>query len=55
MDRKNNDENFPNWEKGKKNTQVQEAKRVPIKMNPKRPTARHLIIKCQVLKTKREY
>ena len=26
-------------------TQVQEAQRVPIKMNPKRPTPRHIIIK----------
>ena len=25
--------------------QVQEAQRVPNKMNPKRPTARHIIIK----------
>ena len=26
-------------------TQMQEAKRVPSKRNPKRPTARHIIIK----------
>ena len=37
-------ENFPNLLK-EKLTQVQEAQRVPIKMKPKRPTARHIIIK----------
>ena len=26
--------------------QVQEVQRVPNKMNPKRPTPRHMIIKC---------
>ena len=36
----------------KKATQFQEAQRVPIKMNPKRPTTRHIIIKCQRLKIK---
>ena len=36
-------ENFPNLMK-EKVTQVQEAQRVPIKMNPKRPTPRHIII-----------
>ena len=29
----------------KKVTQIQEAQRVPSKRNPKRPTARHIIIK----------
>ena len=29
----------------KKVTQIQETQRVPIKRNPKRPTARHIIIK----------
>ena len=33
-------ENFPNLMR-EKVTQVQEAQRVPIKMNPKRPTPRH--------------
>ena len=46
-------ENFPNLERGKA-TQVQEAQRVPIKMNPKRSTTRHIIIKQPVLKIKRE-
>ena len=41
--------------------QVQEAQRVPNKMNPKRPTPRHIIIKMpkvkdkeRILKTTRE-
>ena len=44
-----------------KATQVQETQRVPIKRNPKRPTARHIIIKMakfqdkeRILKTARE-
>ena len=37
-------ENFPNLET-RKTTQVQGAQRVPIKMNPKRLTPRHIIIK----------
>ena len=37
-------ENFPNIMK-EKVTQIQETQRVPIKRNPKRPTARHIIIK----------
>ena len=32
--------------------QVQEAQRVSIKMNPKRPTPRHIIIKMPSLKDK---
>ena len=42
-------------------TQIQESQRVPIKRNPKRPTARHIIIKMakfqdkeRVLKAARE-
>ena len=35
-------ENFPNLER-EKTMQVQEAQRVPIKMNPKRTTPRHII------------
>ena len=35
-------------------TEVQEAQRVPIKRNPKRPTARHIIIKMANSKTKRD-
>ena len=34
--------------------QVQEAQKVPNKMNPKRPTPRHITIKRQNLKTKRK-
>ena len=37
-------ENFPNLTR-EKATQIQETQRVPIKRNPKRPTARHIIIK----------
>ena len=37
-------ENFPNLMR-QKVTQNQESQRVPIKRNPKRPTARHIIIK----------
>ena len=37
-------ENFPNLMR-EKVTEIQETQRVPIKRNPKRPTARHIIIK----------
>ena len=37
-------ENFPNLMR-EKVTQIQETQRVPRKRNPKRPTARHIIIK----------
>ena len=37
-------ENFPNLMR-EKVTQIQEKQRVPNKRNPKRPTARHIIIK----------
>ena len=37
-------ENFPNLVK-EIGTQVQEAQSLPNKMNPKRPTPRHIIIK----------
>ena len=43
-------ENFPNLVK-KLDIQVQEAQRVPKKLDPKRNTPRH---RCQRLKTKRE-
>ena len=33
-------------------TQLQEAQRAPIKMNPKRPTPRHIIIKIGKFKEK---
>ena len=37
-------ENFPNLMR-EKVTKIQETQRVPSKRNPKRPTARHIIIK----------
>ena len=37
-------ENFPNLMR-EKVTQIQETQRVPNKKNPKRPTARHIVIK----------
>ena len=53
-------ENFPNLMR-EKVTQLQETQRVPSKRNPKRPTARHIIIKTakfqdkeRVLKATRE-
>ena len=44
-------ENFPNLER-RKYTQVQEAQGVPIKMNPKRITPRHSVIKMPRFKDK---
>ena len=53
-------ENFPNLMR-EKVTQIQETQRVPSKRNPKRPTARHIIIKTakfqdkeRILKAARE-
>ena len=53
-------ENFPNLMR-QKVTQIQETQRVPSKRNPKRPTARHIIIKMgkfqdkeRILKAARE-
>ena len=53
-------ENFPNLMR-EKVTQIQESQRIPIKRNPKRPTARHIIIKManfqdkeRILKAARE-
>ena len=43
------DENFPNMGK-ETNTQVQEAQRVPNKINSKRPLTRQIIIKWKKLK-----
>ena len=45
-------ENFPNLVK-EINIQVQEAQRIPNKMNPRRPSPKH-IIKCKRFKTKKE-
>ena len=44
-------ENFPNLIK-EIHTQVQEAKRVPNKLDPKRATPRHIIIKLPKIKDK---
>ena len=44
-------ENFPNLEK-EINTQVQGAQRVPNKLDPKRTTPRHIIIKMPKVKDK---
>ena len=46
-------ENFPNLMR-EKVTQIQEAQRVPSKRNPKRPTARHIIIKMAKFQDKEE-
>ena len=44
-------ENFPNLEK-EKGTEIQEAQRIPNKLDPKRPIPRHIIIKMTRLKDK---
>ena len=44
-------EKFPNMEKEIVN-QVQEAQRVPYRINPKRNTARHILIKLSKIKFK---
>ena len=44
-------ENFLNLRR-EKATQIQETQRVPSKRNPKRPTARHIIIKMAKLQDK---
>ena len=44
-------ENFPNLVK-ERDTQVQEVQRGPNKVNPKRPTPRHIIIKMPKVKDK---
>ena len=45
-------ENFPNLMR-EKATQIQETQRVPIKRNPKRPTARHIIVKMAKVQDKK--
>ena len=45
-------ENFPNLEKEIHFWEVQEAQRVPKKMDNNRPTPRHIIIKMPKLKDK---
>ena len=47
-------ENFPNM--GKEiATQVQEAQRVPYRINPRRNTLRHIVIKLTKIKDKKNY
>ena len=45
-------ENFPNLAKEIDFQEVQEAQRVPKKLNPKRNTQRHIIIKLPKIKDK---
>ena len=44
-------ENFPNLLR-EKVTQIQETQRIPSKRNPKRPTARHIILKMAKFQNK---
>lgn len=44
-------ENFPNLKK-ETDIQIQEAQRVPNKINPKRPTPRHIVTKKAKVKEK---
>ena len=47
-------ENFPNMRKDRVN-QIQEAKRVPYRINPRRNMSRHILTNYQKLNTKRKY
>ena len=47
-------ENFPNLEKEIVN-QVQETQRVPYRINPRRNTPRHILIKLTKTNTQKEY
>ena len=47
-------ENFPNLAKKMDLQEVQEAQRVPKKLDPKRNTPRHIIIKLPKIKIKRK-
>ena len=47
-------EKFPNMEK-EIVSQVQEAQRVPYRINPRRNKPRHILIKLTKLNTKKEY
>ena len=47
-------ENFPNLEKEIDFQEVQEAQKVPKKLDPKRNTPKHIIIKLPKIKDKRE-
>ena len=47
-------ENFPNMGK-ERVSQVQEVQRVPYRINPRRNTPRHILIKYQKLNIKKKY
>ena len=47
-------ENFPNLSKEIDFQEVQEAQRVPKKLDPRRNTPRHIIIKLHKIKDRRE-
>ena len=47
-------ENFPNLRR-EKATQMQETQKVPSKRNPKRPPARHIIIKMAKFQDKERF
>ena len=47
-------EKFPNLAKEIDFQEVQEAQRIPEKLDPKRNTPRHIIIKLPKIKIKRE-
>ena len=47
-------ENFPNMRKKIVN-QVQEAQRVPYRINPRRNMPRHILIKLSKINTKKKY
>ena len=47
-------ENFPSMEK-EIIDQVQDAQRVPNRINPRRDTPRHILIKLTKINTKKEY
>ena len=47
-------ENFSNLKK-ETDVQVQEAQKVPNKINPKRNTPRHILIKLSKIKYKEKY
>ena len=47
-------ENFPNLMK-ETDIQIQEAKKVPNKMNPSRHTPKRIVIKMAKLKIRREF
>ena len=43
-------ENFPNLKDTDSDIKIQEAQRAPNKLNPNRPTPRHIIIKMEKVK-----